>query len=196
MHAHRTSAGFTLVEVMIVLVVMAILAAAIVPAMNPNLYDQLETAAQLIASDLAYGRGLAVTNNSTYRYTFDVTNNLYYLEYSGTNSALSTLPSSAFYTSQDTSTRRYMLLNNLPGYGGVVRLAAVGSNGSSPAPLTQLEFGSFGQTTQTDETDIWLTAGSGSLQRYMYVKVNPITGLATVEAFLSTGPPAAILSGS
>lgn len=178
------------------LLVMVILAAVVLPSMNPSINDQLDMAAQLVASDMAYGRSLAVTNNSTYRYTFDVTNNLYYLEYSGTNSALNTLPTSAFYSSQDTTTRRYMLLNNLPAFGGIVRLSAVGSNGSTPAPRTQLEFGSYGQTTQIDETDIWLTAGSGSLQRYIYVKVNPLTGLATVESFQASPPPTTIVAGS
>lgn len=187
----RRLAGYTLVEVMMAILVVGILAALAIPAMNPGLHDQLQAGAGTVAGDLAYARSLAVANNSSYRLTFDIRNNLYYLEHTGANAALNVLPSSAFYTSGDAATRRTTRLGDLPP-GGSVRLAAVGSNGSSPAPRTAVEFGPLGQTLQAEETVIWLSAGAGTAQRFVWVCVNPVTGLATIEAFGATGPPAAI----
>ena len=189
----RHLAGYTLVEVMMTILVIGILTAMAIPAMNPAIHDRLQAGAQVVASDLAYARSLAVANNSSYRLTFELANNRYYLEHSGTNYALNTLPSSPFYSGQDTATRRYTQIDALPTLGGTVQLRAVGSNGSSPAPRTTLEFGPYGQTTQPDETVIWLTSGAGSAQRYLWVRVNPVTGLATVEDFRASGPSSAIV---
>ncbi|HEX4131334.1 MAG TPA: prepilin-type N-terminal cleavage/methylation domain-containing protein [Pirellulales bacterium] len=190
------AAGFTLIELMLVVLVMSIFAAVIVTRFEPTVRTDLNAVAQAIAGDMARARSLAVTNNGTYRFTFDLTNNLYYLEYSGSNTVLATLPSTPFYTSQDTATRQYTLLGNLPGLGSAVQLAAVGTNGSGAVPVTQVEFGNQGQTTQVNETDIWLTAGSGASQCWQSVSINPITGLATVQSFQNSGPPASILGGS
>ncbi len=180
-----------------VMLVATILAAVMFTSGSSNVISQLQATSAVIAGDLARARSLAVTNNSTYRVTFDLTNNQFYLEYSGSNSALSNLPSSSYYTGQDTATRQYTQIAYLPAAGGNVKIVAVGSNGSTPAPATQVEFGQYGQTTQPAETQVWLTAGSGASTLYQWVRINPVTGLATVEAVQNTPPPAAMLtSGS
>jgi prepilin-type N-terminal cleavage/methylation domain-containing protein len=196
MHNHRANAGFTLVEVLMVVLVVSVLAAIALPTMNPGIHDRLQTAAQVIAADMAYGRSLAVTNNDSYTFTFNVPGNLYTLQYAGSNTALATLPSSPFYSAADTAKSQVTNLANLPMLGVPVQLYAVGTAGSSPTPVTQITFGPYGQTSQSAETDIWLTDGTGSSQRYMMVAVNPVTGLASVENFQASPPPAAIVTGS
>ena len=69
----RPTAGLTLIELLIVVAVMGILAGLVLPSSNPSLHDQLRSAAQILAGDLAYGRSLAVTHNSRYQFTFDLT---------------------------------------------------------------------------------------------------------------------------
>jgi type II secretory pathway pseudopilin PulG len=195
-HRRRNAAGFTLVELGMVMLLMAVLTALVLPTMNPGIYQKLQQAAQVVVGDLDRARTLAMTNNGTYRVTFDLPNNQYYLTYTGTNPALTVLPSSAFYCTSDTPQQQYTRLNDLPVAGGSVLLAAVGTAGSNPAPQTQIEFGPYGQTTQTVETDIWLTAGVGSAQRYLWISVNPITGLVNVETYGATPPSSSIVSGS
>jgi hypothetical protein len=72
--------------------------------------------------------------------------------------------------------------------GSRVRLLRV-DRGSQSFTQTSLEFNPLGATTTAAETTIWLTAGSGAAQRYLAVKVNPVTGLATRQAPTATAPP-------
>ena len=83
MRRRQPTAGFTLVEVLMVVLLMSVLAAIALPSMNPSIHDQLQAVAEIVANDMAYGRSLAVANNGTYRFTFDLTNNQYYLQYTG-----------------------------------------------------------------------------------------------------------------
>ena len=68
--------------------VVAVLAAIVLPSSQPAVVDQLRAVAQIVATDLAYARSLAVANNSNYKVTFDVKGNQYVMTYSGTNPAL------------------------------------------------------------------------------------------------------------
>jgi len=193
MPLRRCPSGFSLVELLIVITVMGIVAALALPNVDPGVHERLLGAAQVIAGDLAYARGLAVANNSSYRLAFDTTNNRYTLTHSGVNAAFNVLPPSPFHSSADSPTQNIFDLKTLPGLGEGAQLCAVGTAGARPAPVTTLEFGPLGQTTATDPTAIWLSAGVGNVARYISVIVNPVTGLATVGSFQGGGPPPAIL---
>jgi len=184
----RRSAGFTLIELLIVVAVMGLLAGLIVPRSDPSLHDQLQGAAQIVAGDLAYGRSLAVTNNSEYRFTFDTAGNRYILEHSGTDATLDTLPDSPFRSPDDPPDQQIVVLEDLPHVGPTVRIAAVVAEGSASATVADVEFGPLGETSRADETVVWLAAGAASATRYVPVRINPVTGLATVGAFSAVGP--------
>jgi prepilin-type N-terminal cleavage/methylation domain-containing protein len=188
----QTSAAFSLVELLIVIALMGIVAALALPSLSPAIHEQLEGAAQVISHDLAYARGLAVSNNSSYRLTFDTSANQYVLRHSGANPALDSLPSNPFQAPGGDPTRYVVSLGELAMLGGQVQLAAIGTTGARPSPQTDLEFGPLGATTRTDPTVIWLRAGVGAAQRYISVSVNPVTGLASVGEFTSAGPPASL----
>ena len=184
------SAGFTLIELLIVISLMAIIAGFVLPSSNPGIHDQLRSAARIVATDLAYGRSLALANNSNYKFTFDTENNQYVMEHSGSNPALDTLPESPFRNTDDPPEQHIVALDDLPRVGAPVKLAAavVDKSGSFEA-VTDLEFGPLGETRRSGETTIWLSAGKGDAERYIWVHVNPITGLATVGDFNGDGPP-------
>lgn len=172
--------GFTLIELMIVLVVVAILVATVLPDTRGGIQDQLESAARVVAADMAYARSLAVAHNSKYRVTFDPSNNQYILEHSGTNSALDTLPNSAFRNTNDPPNQHIARLADLPGMGAPTELTRALRVGSSAQTTTDVEFGPLGGTTQCEYTVIVLTAGEGDDQRRVYLAINPITGLTTI----------------
>jgi prepilin-type N-terminal cleavage/methylation domain-containing protein len=183
--------GITLVEVMSAVAVLGIVAAMAVPSFEPDVATQLDAFAQITASELMAARDLAVTNNSKYRLTFERTENRYRLEHSGTNPALNALPPTIFPNRADTTTRHYTDLDDLPRLGIGAHLSAVELGSTPAAATTVLEFGPLGATTQSVGTAVWLTAGSGPSQRYVAVRVDPATGIATVDPITATAPSTA-----
>src|SRR5688572_7962117 len=114
MRSQSANSGFSLVELLIVVSLMGILAALAIPTMNSGTHEELQAAAQLLCGDLAYGRSLAVANNSSYRFRFQASQNRYVLEHSGTNPALNTLPDAPFRSPSDPDNEHSVNLNDLP----------------------------------------------------------------------------------
>jgi prepilin-type N-terminal cleavage/methylation domain-containing protein len=191
--------GFSLIELLIVVSLMGILAALATASLNPGTHEELQAAAHVLTGDLAYGRSLAVANNSKYRYQFDMTNNRYVLSHSGSNAALNDLPEASFRSPSDPVDQQIVNLGDLPHLSGqCVRLAAVATASGTRLNPSEIEFGPLGETTQSQETVVWLAAGSDSQTRYLPVHVNPVTGIATVGSYrssLPTAPAAASVSG-
>lgn len=181
-------AGFTLVEILIAVVILALLAALAMPSFEPGVAAQLDAAAQVVSADLAQIRQLAVTNNTTYRLTFDASENRFYWEHTGTNAALHVLPPTIYPDAANTPTRQYVDLDELPHLGPGVFLAVVQTQTSTPTTVTTLEFGPLGATTQAADTVIWLSCGAGDALRYLTVRVNAVTGLAQVGKLDAVGP--------
>ena len=176
---------------LIVVLLMGILAAVTLPSAVPSVHDQLTAAAQIVAADLAYGRSLAVLNNDTYQYSFDLGNNQYTLQYAGSNSALATLPPSPFQSPQDPPTQYVVRFSQLPRVGTAVALYDVQQLTPAPVEATTVSFGPLGSTVQTQPTVIWMAAGAGSAERYISVSLNATTGLATIGSFQAVAPTAA-----
>lgn len=188
----RPNAGFSLIELLLVLSIMAILAGLVMPNSNPATHDQLLSAARIVAGDLAYARSLAVTYAGPYRVRFDAAGNRYTLE----SSEGKTLPSSPFSSPQDTPTQHVVDLDELPSMGGAVRLLGAAGGASLTTPVSEVEFGSLGGTTRSETTRIWLGAGSGAEKRYINVDINPVTGLATLGSYTAIAPPASVIPAS
>jgi prepilin-type N-terminal cleavage/methylation domain-containing protein len=63
--------GFTLLEIMMVVLILAIAAAMAVPLMSSGAATKASAAAQMVAADLEYARSMAFTRGHVYRVTFD-----------------------------------------------------------------------------------------------------------------------------
>ncbi len=186
------SQGLTLLELLVVVMIVAILAAVALPDAAPPLHEQLRATAQIVATDLAYARSLAVANGSKYRVTFDFAENRLVTRHSGTNASLTTMPTTPFSAPGDPSDRHVCDLDELPHVGPAVRLAAaVAATGSTQEKVADVEFGPLGQTTRSDPTVLWLAVGAGSEARYLALSINPATGLVTVGDATAVGPATA-----
>jgi len=72
--------GFTLVEIIIVVVILGIAAALVVPTLSNAADIQVRSAANRIAADLDYAKGLAITHQGRYSVVFDVSGESYEIQ--------------------------------------------------------------------------------------------------------------------
>jgi prepilin-type N-terminal cleavage/methylation domain-containing protein len=68
---NATAVGFTMVEILIVVVILAVAAMIVVPTLSSAADMQVRSAANSIAADLDYARGLAITRQKNYTVVFD-----------------------------------------------------------------------------------------------------------------------------
>ena len=67
---YRRTGGFTLIEIMVVLVIMAIAATIAVPYVANTSSTKLSSAGRMVMSDLFYAQNVAITNQSPVTITF------------------------------------------------------------------------------------------------------------------------------
>jgi prepilin-type N-terminal cleavage/methylation domain-containing protein len=184
----RCRQAFSLIEVLIVVAVVGILIAIASPYLTSDVPQQLQMAADSVAGDLVYARGLAVANNSTYSITFKNGTNCYVLQHSGTVAALNKLPPSPFHTFNSGNTQQTADLARLPMLAGSVSIAAVQKNPAFPSDVTDLEFGPLGNTTRSETTLIWLMSKATGTKMYIPISVNPTTGIVDVGSVQAATP--------
>ena len=184
----QRSSAYTLIEVLIVISLVGILAATVLPSVNPTVREELYAAADVIEADLAWARTLAVTNNSTYLVTFHPSSDFYEITHSGPRGSLHVLPVTPFTSAASTPTKYVVQLTALPEVAQAIDLVDAQTLGSAVQSVTTLEFNSLGATSATADTKIWIAAGTGRERRYLAVRVNHVTGLTWVEDYQATPP--------
>lgn len=75
-----TARGFTLVEIIIVVVVLAIAAVLAVPMLSTASDLEVRSAAQIVAADLEYAKSMAISRQRNYSVVFDLADNSYQVE--------------------------------------------------------------------------------------------------------------------
>jgi hypothetical protein len=179
---------------LIVVSILLVFAGLLIPRSSETSYDQLLSAARVLASDLAYARSLAVTNNDQYMVTFSGSGNRYTLQYNGANPALTNLPSSPFHSPTDPPSQQIQRLADLPEVTAPVNLvAAADVNGTLMTAVSNVVFNGLGGTTRSDPTWIWLACGAGSNRQYLVVIINPVTGVTSIGTSCGAAPANSLL---
>ncbi len=73
----RSERGFTIIELMIVVVILGIAAAIAVPMVSSASSMQLRSAVNMVAADLEYAKSLSISTGRNYRVAFSTTQNEY-----------------------------------------------------------------------------------------------------------------------
>lgn len=181
-------AGYSLIEVLVVVAVFAILAGAVVTQARPNVGEGLRGTARVVAADMDRARELAVAGSSSYGISFNIAQNFYRLTHTGANPALDVLPRSCFGDPADSRTQWTQRLSDLPRVGPPVVLFAVRRGSTTPLPADDVEFGPLGETTQSEPTVIWLASGNGDARQYISITINAVTGVSSIGNLRGASP--------
>ncbi|MBN2296435.1 MAG: type II secretion system protein [Pirellulales bacterium] len=182
MISKRSPRGFSIIELLTVIVLLAIIASAVITSSVTSYHDQLHAAAQVVAAELNHARSLAETNGSKYKITFDIAGNRMILQHSGTNNILDALPQSVFRNKKDPRNQHIIDFDDLDCIDNV-SLYKVATLRESAVSTNQIEFGPLGETTTQYPTLIWLGAGPEDDRLYLLLAVNPVTGITTIGEY-------------
>lgn len=188
MSGSQRGAGYTLIELLLVISLMGIFAALLLPRFEPSVHDQLEGLASIISADMSYARNLAVTNGSKYTLTFSRTNNAYTLQHTGANNLLDVLPSTPYRHNASSPDAQLTYLADLPHLGPEVQLHGVQVGSGSISASGALEFNDLGGVEGGQSFTLWLVAGADDAQRFQSLTVAPVTGLVSIGEFRAAPP--------
>ena len=74
------SRGFTIIEVLIVVVILSIAAFVAIPMVGSAASMQIRSASNMIAADLEYARSMAISRGQNYSVVFDAATDRYWIE--------------------------------------------------------------------------------------------------------------------
>jgi prepilin-type N-terminal cleavage/methylation domain-containing protein len=164
----RCRCGFTLIEIIAVVVILAIAALIAIPAFSGASEMQLKAAADKLAADLEYAKSMAVTTQTVYRVTFDTNAESYSIIDTSTNQVIADPVSKSPFTVT---------------YPQESRLSKVGIRSASLGSTAGVQFDATGAPQNTAGTAM-TTAGTVVLEangQTLTVTVQPITGYVSIQ---------------
>jgi prepilin-type N-terminal cleavage/methylation domain-containing protein len=182
MTASRRNGGFTLVEMLIAITVLAIVASVALTSSEPGQTRALESAARFLAADLRLARSLSIQHNTEYTARFDTAGNRYELVHTGSGNPPPLENPLASRAENAAGYRIEFGRAGLAGGANTVRLTRVFLE-SSGRDVTDVTFGPQGGTgpARADNTLMILTAGSGRAAKSLQVTVSWVTGLVWID---------------
>jgi len=163
--------GFTLVEIIIVVVILAIAAMLAVPMLGTAADTQLRTAANMIAADLEYARSLAISTQQNHSVVFSSVNESYEVRDAGGNAVAHPLKSASTLSVVFAADSR---LN---------KVDIVSADFDAAADQT-ITFDYLGSPYSGTGTATPLTSGTISLQAESFsvtVTIEAVTGYVTIQ---------------
>jgi prepilin-type N-terminal cleavage/methylation domain-containing protein len=158
--------GFTLIELMIVMVVIAIIALVVVPTFRDPTSMRLREAARLVVADIEAVRIQSLTNSQDPRLlVIDSAANRYYIA-----------------AASDPSTPLINPIGNVPydttlGVGRAAMARTVSIQSHTFGADNRVQFGTYGQLDQATAANLVLAADGMSVT----ISIDPVTGEASVS---------------
>ncbi len=162
-----TKKAFTLIELIVMMVIIAIAAVLAVPMMSSAADVQVRSAANMIAADLEYAKSMAISRQQNHSVVFDAANESYEVRNSGGVIEHPVKAGSNFVVDLQSDSRLSR-----------VDIARADFDPDSQPSVTCVSLGSpYSGTNPLNSGQISLQAGSFT----MTVNVEPMTGYITVQ---------------
>lgn len=158
---NRRGSAFTIVEILIVIVILAIASVMAVPMVSSASSFQIRSAANIIAADLEYAKSLAISRGQNFSVEFDTSTESYSLLDQNGDVISHPIKKGFDYIIDFRNDSRLDKVN----------IASVNFTNS------KVTFDCLGSPDNTSEGEIVLTAGGMTIK----VKVVPVTGYIRIE---------------
>jgi prepilin-type N-terminal cleavage/methylation domain-containing protein len=172
MKKHKQKVGFTLVEILVVVVILAIAAAMAVPMFSGAAGFQTQSAANMIAADLEYAKSMAISHQQQYGVVFDPDADSYQVVDCNGNVIQHPVKAGFQYAVNFHGDSR---LNS-------VDLASANFVGTDSVTTAQVKFNYLGSPYNGNDKD--LNSGSITVQgggTTMTITVEPVTGYIRIQ---------------
>lgn len=174
MEQKKQNNGFTLVELIVVVLILSIAALVAIPVFSSAADIQVRSAANRIAADLDYARGLAITRQKNYAVVFDAGSECYDIREAGGDVITNPLDNTNFVVDLDADSR----------LGNVNIVSAVFEGVESAVTFDYLGTPYAGNdaaltTRLNSEGVITLRSANGGF--VLHVNVEPMTGNVEIE---------------
>lgn len=159
--------GFTTIEILMVVVILAVAAMIVVPTLSSAADMQVRSAANTIAADLDYARGLAVTRQKNFSVVFDSATESYVIQDDAGTAIKNPLTSMDFNVDLDADSRLSR-----------VDIDTVDFDGDTGVTFNYLGAPYVGGAAMNSGL---ITVQDKTAAYKLYVKVEPATGYITID---------------
>jgi type II secretion system protein H len=169
---HHEKKGFTLIELLVVVVILSVAAMIVVPTLSSAADMQVRSAANTIAADLDYARGLAVTRQTNYSVVFNPAGESYEIRRTSDNTVIANPLRGG---------QNYVVTFDDDSRLSQVDIASANFDADASNAIT---FNYLGAPFKGIGTGTALTSGRITLQGgafTLYVDVEPVTGYVTIN---------------
>jgi len=185
----RYRAGWTFIELAVALIVLVVAAAMAITSLSHTIVADVRAAAEVVASDLAYVRQLAVANGTTYEVRWDAAGGIYEVVHVGPNARFDQVPLPPGLSTASAIPNGYVhRMSDLP-LMGEVRIVSVEVTEPSRQAIASFTFEPSGEVSPLQPIRIRLGAGRGDAARYVDIEIVPQTGLMVVGDPMASDEP-------
>lgn len=187
----RPSRGFSLIEILVVVAILAALAGMAVTLSEPSPAARLQMTADMLAADLERAQELALSRGSPHRATFEGAERRFVLKHVGTNAGFHNLPKYVQTRPSEATTQATYALDERSAYGEYVSVAAFEPASIYVDDEFPVQFAADGSLTDGRTATIWLTSTDNGRTVYLPVRIYAVTGVVSIGTTVATLPPAA-----
>lgn len=164
-----SSVGFTIVEILVVVVILGIISLMAIPMISSGADFQIRAAANMIAADLEYAKSLAITNQNHYSIVFDAAGDSYQMLDSSGGVVEDPVRAGSGVAVDFSSDSRF----------GQVDIASVSFDTTDTVEFDYLGAPYNGFSSSLSSGEIVLTAGQGAIT--ITIVVEPVTGYILIQ---------------